>query len=347
MISQKNLAKKLGISRSAVSAVLNPDSKIVISPKTRRLVLEAAEKMGYRPNRFAQILVSGKSRIIGVVSHIKTLHVGIERHQAVVQKIREAGYQPLVGEFREDNPQMICQSMLDAQVEGILMVNICMNSPKVEAFREVKIPMVSLTNHSDPKIPHVQANAYQGMKNLTRYILGQGYRNLMLVVPKNASSGTIEDRVRGFQEALQEKEVKLDPSFVWQEELSKAEDLLNPHFQGWDATRKILQQKNRPEVLLFTNDDWAIGGLRAIFEAGLRVPEDIAVTGFDNTPGGEYTFSPLTTVKQPTQAMATLAVDFLFDLIQGKKLTKDQYLTELPCELVIRCSCGTDFKNRK
>ncbi|MES2308985.1 MAG: LacI family DNA-binding transcriptional regulator [Verrucomicrobiota bacterium] len=347
MISQKQIAKKLGISRSAVAAALNPKSKSRTSHQTLKMIRETAKKMGYRPNRFAQILVTGKSRLIGVISQIDALQIGIQRHRYSIQRIQQKGYQPMIGEVLEGNIELVCQGMLDAKVEGILLANVSLGENPTKIFLKSKIPVISLADRIYRNVPHVRANFYQGMRDLTAHLLEVGHRRFTLVVPEYIPGGSIEGRVRGFSDVLKEAKIPSSHFSVWKEQSPNSPSYLKPHYLGWKAATEILKTKNRPDVILFSNDDWALGGLRAIFEAGLRVPQDIAVTGFDNAPLSEYLVSPLTTVAQPVQEMAESAVNLLFQQMEGGKgLMTKKSLIEIPTKLIVRESCGASLPRK-
>jgi LacI family transcriptional regulator len=113
---------------------------------------------------------------------------------------------------------------------------------------------------------------------------------------------------------------------------------------GQAAIRSLIESGERPEALLCSNDDMAIGAIAACVAAGLRVPEDIAITGFDNTTAGRYACPPLTTVAQPTEAVAKKAVELLLKQTRGETISASEELVKLPCQLVVRQSCGNNQK---
>ncbi len=116
---------------------------------------------------------------------------------------------------------------------------------------------------------------------------------------------------------------------------------------GKAEMQRLLQRLNRPEAVVCTNDSWALGALSASSEAGLRVPQDIAIVGIDNDPVCEFTCPPLTTSAQPTEAIAKKAVEILFKQMRGEKLSESEWLIRLPCQLVVRQSCGASLRRNK
>jgi LacI family transcriptional regulator len=238
--------------------------------------------------------------------------------------------------------------MLDARVEGVLLSGVMYHESagaELQRLCDAKIPMVSLAGIRLPSVPLVVCDHRQGMADLTGHLLSLGYRKLALVSAMSATdrdeekNWVLQERLQGFRQAtaragLGESEAKV----LWQPMRSESFDSYEP---GRAAVQRLIENPARPDALLCSNDDYAIGAVGLCAEAGLRVPEDLAITGFDNTTVGRYIFPPLTTVAQPTEAMAQKAVALLLKLIRGEKILAGEDLVKLPCEVVVRQSCGT------
>jgi DNA-binding LacI/PurR family transcriptional regulator len=151
----------------------------------------------------------------------------------------------------------------------------------------------------------------------------------------------------GFQEAVaQFKQASDDSDEVITEitfEDSKV-DWGKTFRQGEVAMSKLIQREKHPDAVLCSNDDWAHGALSACADAGVRVPQDIAVTGFDNETFGEFGSVRLTTVAQPTEAMVDKAVGLLFQRLRGEPISAGEELIRLPCHVVVRQSCGASLR---
>lgn len=351
-VTQRVIAQELGISQPAVGAVLgshSSNSRIQLSDEMRQRVLETAERLGYRPHRYAQILAKGRSGIIGVLQSSGMLQINIQRTNHVLRLIRENGFHPLVADSTgyPAETETACQSLIDARVEGVLLQNASIGLPQVHQFQDADIPVVALSGGELPHVPQVRADACQGMLDLTHHLLALGYRRMRLMVlgPADGSEDLgwpMTERIKGFRNALTDAGLKCDEPDVWF--AKRPADPMVPYRSGFDAMQRILQTSPLPEAVLCSNDDLAIGALCAAAQAGRRVPEDIAVTGFDNSPVSEFTMVPLTTVMQPTERMVRQAMGLLMNLIGGKEITESDRLVKVPCQLVIRQSCGAHLR---
>jgi len=234
---------------------------------------------------------------------------------------------------------------------------------EIRAFRAANIPVVMLSAHRYPGLPLVGCDVRQGMEDLTRHLLKLGHWRLTLLCgrplrarDRNRHWRTLQ-RVEGFAAAIRQAGGKVIG-------LEKASDvntnagrrilgeivgghsavgleIFDPFRDGREAMQQLLRRTRLPQAVLCANDDWAVGALAACAEAGVRVPQDIAITGFDNTSLGKVCAPPLTTVAQPSEAMAQKAVELLLKLIRGEKLARQERdMIQMPCRLIVRRSCG-------
>ncbi|MBI4028059.1 MAG: LacI family DNA-binding transcriptional regulator [Verrucomicrobia bacterium] len=272
-------------------------------------------------------------------------------------------------------------SMLDERVEGLLLVGPTAWFPQ-PALRQILasgIPVVSLSGVRFPGVPQVRSDVRQGMSLLTQHLLGLGYRRLALLTSwagqphDERRTWTTVERVAGFQQAVKTaggRLVDIPPhgvahstprngfpfgsdhsastGAVFYEETSA--DWNDPCQIGKTAMLNFLRRLpgngqtggNRPQAVLCSNDDWAVGALSACHAVGIRVPDDMGLTGFDNDVFGRHTIPALTTIEQPTQEIAQKAVELLLRIMKGQKLSAKEQLLTLPCKLVVRQSCGTN-----
>lgn len=341
------------MSQQAVSKVVGNgrgSSGIRVSPMTRRRILRVARRLNYRPHRQAQLLRGVKSGVIGVIKPTGMNQTMVERSFFAAQAIHSAGYSLLVNEihWEELGERRAVTTMLDARVEGVLLDGLGSPSDPVltefRRLRDAKIPMVALGSVRQPSIPSVTTDYRQGMAELTKHLLWLGRRNLALVltIPEEdlhlPRYWGFAERLAGFREVF--AEAGLDPAHARVLHQPTSAGWLDGHAPGHAAIRSLIESGERPEVILFSNDDMAIGALAACADAGWKVPEDLAVTGFDDTTLGRYARPTLTTVAQPTKAVAQRAVRMLLEQIRGEKLLAGDELVKLPCQLVVRQSCG-------
>lgn len=355
MANLRDISDRTGLSISTVSHILNRNSKRY-SEQTRLRVLEAAKDIGYVPNHYAQLTRrGGRSEIIGMIQHAGLFQVSVLKCYAAARAIRDTGYRLLAydAEWIGHGLDTVCSTMLELRVEGLLL-----NDPpnvfpteELQKFRVNNIPVVSLGGMRLPGVPHIRVDARDGMRRLSRHVIGLGYRAVDLVVPdpvgsvrdKSANWGLLE-RIAGFQDAV--AETGLGSARARVRNVGRPNELMSPYANGKATMAAILAEPRRPEAILFSNDDWAIGALAACSEAGVRVPQDIALTGFDNLPIGAFTSSPLTTFSQDYEGMAHAAVDLLIGFVKDKTIPPETApVVKVPGTLVVRSSCGAPLRN--
>lgn len=357
-ITQTEIARHLGISRSAVASVLSNSTSSRISPELRERILGAAQELGYVPNRFAQIMSKGRSGMIGVINfggYEQLPHVKVE--QAVCRILKE-GYEPVVDNalWFADHGRAVCSRMIQMQVEGVALVHPppAFTSAHLQTLLDAKIPVVGL-GCGLPGITRYLSDKERGFHLLTTHLLNAGYRRLTLMVGrdstvrKNQLSWHSANARSGFQGAISdfqgEGEIHGDVEVVHHEIIPPKADVEQSaeratYTPGYHGMRAILQRPVLPEVVLCSNDSWAMGALAACADADVRVPEELAITGFENDPISRYGLLPLTTVAHPVSAIVDHGLGVLMEAIHSGMPTPD-ILNVLPGELVIRKSCGS------
>lgn len=348
-VTQAEIARKVGISQQAVSYVLgnhSSRSRIRVRSEVRQRVLRTARRLGYRPNRLAQAVRRGRSGVIGMVSFHGSSEVGARRTFFAAKCIHEAGYRLLSTDIAwyAHGIEDAFHAMFDARVEGVILTVApdWLPAATVRQVRELGAPMVSLSGVPIPGVAQVRADVRQGMALLARHLLGLGHRRLTLVTrPASADAArgdwTIRDRTDGLRDAVEGFGHGAADAVVT---VAPPENAWSAYESGVAGLRKVLRGTPRPDAVLCSNDEWALGALRACFEQGVRVPRDLAVTGFDGSSVGEYCTPPLTTVVQPVEEIARQGVSLLLRQIEGGKLPPKDRLVKLPCRLLVRQSCG-------
>jgi DNA-binding LacI/PurR family transcriptional regulator len=342
-VTQKMIADQVGVSQRAVAYALSDSPKLQakLRPETRQRILDAATRLGYRPSRSAQMLRNRKSGLIGMIQRGGMHQVSILRTFFAAQAVYRSGFNLLTNDvlWNEDGMRTACEAMLDARVEGVLIMNTEIFPANLETLQRAGIPIVQVAGTRLPGVPQVRSDTHQGMRDLTKHLLDLGYRRLVLLTAwpnpaMRASSADwpVVERQSGFQETMKGMgEVIFEETpFDW----------MKPYEQGRISMTRILQRAERPEAVLCSNDDWAVGALRACAAAGVRVPEDIALTGFDGACLAECSMVPVTTMAQKPKVLAQTAVAMLVRMIKGETISAEEDLIKVPCHLVVRQSCG-------
>lgn len=348
-VRQVDIARKLGISRRAVGYALSGDPALQakLGAKTRARVLRLAKESGYRAHRFARILSGGKTGLIGVISQISGITTGVERQFFAAQAIHAAGYEIFAFElwWKMDQFRRATDMMLDARVEGLLLVGLPVpDCRELRRFRDANVPIVSAGHIDVPFVPWVSTDYAQGVAALTQHLIRGGRRRLAYLTPWPqaliAKTAAFKARVAGFKRTAARAGLIGSNAAIVIEPPPSPVRFLDSHAIGKLGMARILKRRKRPDAVLCSNDNVALGALATCAEAGMRVPDDIAVTGFDNTPLAEYTMPALTSVAQPIEAVSTKAVKLLVNMIRSGKMAGQHARIELPCTLVVRQSSG-------
>lgn len=312
-VTIRDVAAAAGVSRQTVSRVLN--NKPDVAKETRRRILEVIEGLDYRPSSLARSLTQGRSYTLGVVSYgvqyfgpSHTL-VGIE-HQA-----NEIGYTlhlSLVRKPSEGSVQIL-HDMLSYHVDGILWAVSEIGNNRDWTKREicqVSVPVVFLDTHPCPDLPVVNIDNRRGGYLATRHLLDQGNRRVGLITgPLDWWSA--RQRKAGWQDAHEEAGIAVDEGLVVEGTWSAA--------SGERGLHRLLQQCPDADAVFACNDQMALGVLKAAREMGQRVPQDLAVVGFDDVPEAPFFSPPLSTVRQDLNELGRCAVQELGRLIDAKQ----------------------------
>ncbi|MDM8539543.1 LacI family DNA-binding transcriptional regulator [Desulfococcaceae bacterium HSG9] len=329
------IAKIAGVSHTAVSMALN--NRPGVSQATRRKILEIASKLNYQPNHIAKTLVTKRSYIVGLIIDNIANPFFPELTKGIEEKANESGYNLLLCNTGQDleKEKKAIEMFKSKGVDGIILTTVTVDDPHIKPLIEERFPFVCLIRH--PLYPYFKnkvdyvvidnfLGAYKGGKHL--YRLGHD-RIAVLTGPMNVS--TAVGRTQGFKKAFEEQGITLDPSLIKECRYSRS--------QAYAAAVQLLKLKNRPTAFYTEDDTMAIGVRDAVLEAGLRIPEDIALVGFDNIEMSALTGVDITTIKQRKYEMGVTGVTVLIDKIEKAKPHIVNKAVLEP-ELIIRKSCG-------
>ncbi len=308
-ITSQQVAERAGVSQSAVSRVYTPGASS--SKKTVDKVRKAAAELGYRPNVLARAMVSGKSRIIGLIVAYLENQFYPEALERLSNALQQRGYHVLIFMAKQTtgNIDSVVEEILDYQVDGIIVASVAMSSELSERCRAAGVPMV-LFNRSqdDPNMSAVTSDNYAGGRKVADFLLAAGHRKIGYIAGWEGAS-TQRDREAGFVAALKEEDVNLHSRAKGEFVMAKAVE----------ATRKMFAE-DPPEAVFVANDHMAIAVIDTLrFELNYKVPDDVSVVGFDDVPAAGWPAYNLTTVRQPANRMVTNTVDILLDQIENQQ----------------------------
>jgi LacI family transcriptional regulator len=324
VVTAKDVAARAGTSTAVVSYVFN-DGPRGVAPETRERVLRAADELNYRPNVLARALSFGRTLSVGlIVPDIANRFFG-ELARALEEVAAERGNILLIGDSsqRIERERAHIAAFVGRRVDSVVMVSVS-DDPDLSAFAEAGIPVVAL--HPLPEgveASSISIDYRAAAASATRHLLEHGYRSLALFNGPTESAGSRQHR-DGFLDAVR----SLAPDAAVEEHSTQ---IARAH--AAQVALDMLARPTRPRAVYCATDEQAYGVLFACHRLGLRVPDDVAVTGFDGTEHSAYSYPPLTTVRQPVREMAERAIALLADGTEQAREIVD-------FTLAVRESCG-------
>ncbi len=337
-VTLRDISERIGVSPATVSNVLNGRRERV-SPETAQAVLQAVEELGYHPNSAFQALSTrGHSETIGLIvaSVLSPLFT-----QAV------AGVETAAGRFgfsvilcnNRGNEGLEANStdlLLKRNVAGIIFVSSSSyrRHDALEAVIESKVPFIIVNRLTDPTLGlHILVENEQGTYHATEHLIGLGHTDIACIhLPTEGPTATLAgaERLRGFRRALHaynlnEVDTWIRPGVLGEETATAV---------GYRTMHTMLTSDRQPSAVICGTDQLAVGAMHAALDLGLRIPEDLAIVGHDDTPGSLYVRPSLSSVSQPMRAVGERAAEALIQhLWKGMRL---QGVERLPCRLVAR-----------
>ena len=332
-----DIARGLNVSVVTVSKVLRNQGKI--SASTRRRVLQRAKELNYQTNWIARSLVTRRTFTVGLLLPDFTHPFFAEVAKSVAESIRPHGYHLIISYFEEDPAleRNEADSLVSRQVDGLIVAS-AQSPDRLELFegiRKRKVPFVLI----DRPIAGVPAS-FVGVDNeaigklATSHLIAQGCRRIAHL--RGPAPGMAAARLAGYRKALEKHSLTMPPNYIVE---ARYEDS-----SGYKAMRKLLKSHPVPDGVFCYSDPVAIGAIQAILEAGLNVPNDIAVVGAGNVHYSDLLAVPLSTVDQGTREIGTRAAELLLEQIGSKRAIRPKKVLIDP-RLVIRQSTQRNSKH--
>ncbi len=327
----QDIARMSGVSRSTVSRVLNGDPNV--NAQTREKVQNILQSNHFQPNLAARGLAAGHARVLGLVIPIGVSAIFSDPYfplliQGVATACNALGYSVMLWLAEpEYERRTISQIINNGIVDGVIVSSPQMDDPMIDYLCESERPFITIgRTTSRQQTNYVDVDNRAGAHQAVSHILRSGCRRVATITGPRNTPGS-QDRYQGYVDAMHERGVPVYPELIAEGEFTDT--------TGYLSMKKLLQ--HRPDAVFVASDAMAIAAMRAIGEAGLRIPQDIAVVGFDDIPSAATCKPPLTTVRQPIQRTGGVAAEALIDLIEHPDPLPRRIV--LPTELVIRSSC--------
>jgi len=306
----KDIAKQTGVSHSTVSRALRGDP--LISDETAERIRKAAQEMAYFPSAAARSLKTNRSHVLGVIvtsiddPFFSEIVFGIEEYA------QQTGYRLFIGAAHHDpvREQKIVQAMMEHRTDGLIICSSSFSTEQGKQLLENGFPIV-LVNHQGAENFNYSIfhDDVDGSRQITRHLLELGHKRIAYLGNSNSGRTTL-DRLNGYRIELDAVGIIVPDEYVLTVPGSDPE-------LGQKALTRLLALDQPPTAVVCYNDMLAIGVLKGCRDAGIRVPDDLSVTGFDNITFSAFACPPLTTIDQPKQSIGSEAARLLMDLVES------------------------------
>jgi DNA-binding LacI/PurR family transcriptional regulator len=308
-VTAMDVARLAGVSQSAVSRVFTHGASA--SKATVEKVRSAAQQLGYRPDPLARAMITGRTRIIGLV----VAYLDNQFYPVVLELLSRAlqarGYHVLVfmAENSTERVPEVMQELLDYQVDGIITASVAMTNDLTTRCSAAGIPIVMFNRgQDDDRLSEVTSDNIAGGRRAARHLIETGHRRIAHVMGWQGSS-TGRDRAEGFRQALRDE--GLEPFAMIDGMYSR--DVAS------DAVRAMFSGNEKPDGIFVSSDHMAFAIMDTLrFELGLSIPDDVSVVGYDDVPMAAWPSFNLTTIRQPVRRMVEATVDILLNQIEGE-----------------------------
>ncbi len=331
-VTSIDVARLADVSQSAVSRSFTPGASV--SDGTRRKVMDAARKLGYRPNAHARSLITKRSRIIGLVlSYLENLFYPVALEH-LAKRLQRDGYHVLLFVTDTQNADELVDEILQYHVDGIVLAATTLSSGLAQRCADAAIPVVLFNRvmaaggAGAGTVSSVRSDNVAGGRAVARHLADTGHQRVAYIAGHEESSTNLE-RERGFRDGLAERGLR-----IW------ARGVGNYDFeQARSAARELFKPgAERPDAVFVASDHMAFAVMDALrFELGLRIPADVSVVGFDNVPQADWGSYRLTTVEQPVQPMIEATVGLLQKYLRDDHSPQSENVI-VPGQLVLRDS---------
>lgn len=323
--TSRDVAKLAHVSRTTVSFILNNVPGVSISPATRKRVLDAAKKLNYSPNVAGKKLVSGKSYTIGLVlcqspeqiftdAFLPQVILGVE--QAAIQQ----GFHVLLKPVDPNDTGGYARLITENHVDGILLSGPRQDDLALMDLHQRHVPILLMGQLPETDIPFVDVDTTVGAELAVNHLVERGHRRIGIITNAPLDYTSAQHRRDGYIKALKKAKIPVDKSLIKEGNYTPA--------SGFEAMKALLAVMPMVTAVFVASDVVAIGAMLAIKQAGLNIPKDIAVVGFDDIPLAEYYDPPLTTVRLPAFGLGWAGGERLIRIIRGEGLIDASLLLE-------------------
>jgi len=334
-VTSQDVANLAGVSRTTVSLVLNDVKGINISPETRKKVRDAAEKLGYIPNATAQALATRRAKAIGLVMTRSPHHIASDTFLpqilgGLLDIVKQHKLRLLIESVEAEHQDRVYLELARAKhIDGMILLTPRIDDTALKRLEEVDVSTVVMGKLSDSNLYSVDVDNRFAARKAVDYLLQLGHTRIACIANAPPSYSAAPDRVLGYKDALLAAGITPDDDLIQYADFDPQ--------SGFNCMQSLLTSGNGFTAVFVASDNVAMGAKSALREAGLRIPDDISIIGFDDIPWAKYSDPPLTTIRLPAQKLASVACLMLLALLRGA-VPEEQHVV-LDTELVVRKSC--------
>ncbi|MDZ7724246.1 MAG: LacI family DNA-binding transcriptional regulator [candidate division KSB1 bacterium] len=337
-VNLETIANNCTVSPSTVSRVLNGKAtQYRISKQTEKRILSEARKLNYIPNPMARGLRMQKTLIIGLIIPDISNHFFSSIAKSVEGFTRKNGYSIMLCDSQE-NEELEQDSLIlmqNRKVDGLIVAPVGLNSQALESFQKGGTPVVVIDRYYfNSDLPYVGSDNFQGAYDAVNYMIKCGHRRIAVI---QGIPGTVpnEERIRGYTQALKDNNIEVDRSLIVGDSFGDQ--------NGYFETKILLRNELPPTAIFAMSNLISLGVLRALYEEGLSIPDDISMVAFDEQPYSEFLKTPMTTVEQKNFELGQMAMRLLFDQIETNRIFSSKSIL-LPTTMIKRNSVKETIK---
>ncbi len=334
-VSAADVAREAGVSRTTVSFVLNNTPGKSISEDTRQRVLEACERLDYEPDENARRVAMVRHQTVGLyIRHSQYVYTDafiVRTVEGMAQAVNRYRVQLVIQPISQ-SAEITYGNLVERDgLDGVILINTREKDPELQELLKNRVPVVSLDDLGETPVDQVYIDNAGAAEEMVGYLANLGHERIAMITNAPTYYTASSLRVRGYREALREHHLSFKEQYLQIADFSEQ--------SGYEAMTRLLKATPQPTAVFAGNDVVAYGALFAIREAGLSIPKDISLVGFDDDYLSRYLNPPLTTMALPAAGMGSAAVGRLVERMNGVDTGPPQKLV-LPTHISIRASAA-------
>jgi DNA-binding LacI/PurR family transcriptional regulator len=333
-ITSQDVANLAGVSRTTVSFVLNNVEGLNIPQETRQKVYEAAKQLRYVPDAAAQALASRRTRALGLIMTRSPHYISSDTFlpriiAGLMDVIKERKLRLMIEYVEMEHQDRAYYELAQAKhIDGMILLTPRINDTGLKNLEQADIPTIIMGEIADSNLYSVDIDNRHAATTAIQYLLQLGHKQIACISNAPPSYSSAADRVTGYKQALKGAGITPDNDLILYADFDPQ--------SGYDQMKSLLGSSKKMSAVFVASDNVAVGAYAAIHEAGLRIPEDISVIGFDDIPLAKYFDPPLTTIRFDAEELARKACYVLINLLEGNEVKCKRQIIET--ELVVRKS---------